>query len=92
MKKIELDIVALSQTVAQSNNYAIVLGEKEGSRRLPIIIGNCEAQSIALALEGMQPTRPLTHDLIKNILRCNFTFIYFLLEYRAGRPQLYYSL
>lgn len=67
MKKIELDIVALSQTVAQSNNYAIVLGEKEGSRRLPIIIGNCEAQSIALALEGMQPTRPLTHDLIKNI-------------------------
>jgi bifunctional DNase/RNase len=67
MKKIELDIVALSQTVAQSNNYAIVLGEKNGSRRLPIIIGNCEAQSIALALEGMQPTRPLTHDLIKNI-------------------------
>lgn len=67
MKKIELDIVALSQTVAQSNNYAIVLGEKSGSRRLPIIIGNCEAQSIALALEGMQPTRPLTHDLIKNI-------------------------
>ena len=68
MKKIELDIVALSQTVAQSNNYAVVLGEKNGGRRLPIIIGSCEAQSIALALEGMQPARPLTHDLLKNVL------------------------
>ena len=67
MKKIELDIVALSQTVAQSNNYAVVLGEKTGGRRLPIIIGSCEAQSIALALEGMQPARPLTHDLLKNV-------------------------
>ena len=81
MKKIELDIVALSQTVAQSNNYAIVLGEKNGSRRLPIIIGNCEAQSIALALEGMQPTRPLTHDLIKNIFGTFYMiFIVFLLS------------
>ena len=67
MKKIELDIVALSQTMAQSNNYAVVLSEKEGNRRLPIIIGKCEAQSIAIALEGMQPSRPLTHDLMKNL-------------------------
>lgn len=68
MKKIELDIVALSHSVAQSHNYAVVLGEKEGSRRLPIVIGGFEAQAIAVAMEGMTPNRPLTHDLFKNTL------------------------
>ncbi len=68
MKKIELDIVALSHSVAQSHNYAVVLGEKSGSRRLPIVIGGFEAQAIAVAMEGMSPNRPLTHDLFKNTL------------------------
>lgn len=68
MKKIELDIVALSHSVAQSHNYAVVLGEKTGSRRLPIVIGGFEAQAIAVAMEGMTPNRPLTHDLFKNTL------------------------
>ena len=68
MKKIELDIVALSHSVAQSHNYAVVLGEKSGSRRLPIVIGGFEAQAIAVAMEGMTPNRPLTHDLFKNTL------------------------
>lgn len=68
MKKIELDIVALSHSVAQSHNYAVVLGEKSGSRRLPIVIGGFEAQAIAVAMEGMTPNRPLTHDLFKNAL------------------------
>lgn len=68
MKKIELDIVALSHSVAQSHNYAVVLGEKAGSRRLPIVIGGFEAQAIAVAMEGMTPNRPLTHDLFKNAL------------------------
>lgn len=68
MKKIELDIVALSHSVTQSHNYAVVLGEQQGSRRLPIVIGGFEAQAIAVAMERMNPNRPLTHDLFKNTL------------------------
>ncbi len=68
MRKLELDIVALSHSVTQSHNYAVVLGEKEGTRRLPIVIGSFEAQAIAVAMEGMTPNRPLTHDLFKNTL------------------------
>jgi bifunctional DNase/RNase len=68
MRKIELDIVALSHSVTQSNNYAVVLGEQEGARRLPIVIGAFEAQAIAVAIENMTPNRPLTHDLFKNTL------------------------
>ncbi len=68
MKKIELDIVALSHSVTQSHNYAVVLGEQHGSRRLPIVIGGFEAQAIAVAMEKMSPNRPLTHDLFKNAL------------------------
>ena len=68
MRKIELDIVALSHSVTQSHNYAVVLGEKRGARRLPIVIGSFEAQAIAVAMERMTPNRPLTHDLFKNAL------------------------
>ncbi|NNE30310.1 MAG: hypothetical protein HKN16_11785 [Saprospiraceae bacterium] len=68
MKKIELSIVALSHSVTQSHNYAVVLGEEDGSRRLPIVIGGFEAQAIAVAMERMTPNRPLTHDLFKNAL------------------------
>lgn len=65
-KKIKLDIIGLSYSQTQSGAYALVLGEAEGKRRLPIIIGGPEAQSIAIELEKMQPTRPLTHDLFKS--------------------------
>jgi bifunctional DNase/RNase len=65
MKKIELDIVGLSYSQTQQGAYALILGEKAGSRRIPIIIGGFEAQSIAIELEKMVPTRPLTHDLFK---------------------------
>lgn len=68
MKRIELDIVALSHSVTQSHNYAVVLGERRGQRRLPIVIGSFEAQAIAVAMERMVPNRPLTHDLFKNAL------------------------
>jgi len=68
MKKIELEIVALSHSVTQSHNYAVVLGEMEGQRRLPIVIGGFEAQAIAVAMERMKPNRPLTHDLFKNTM------------------------
>lgn len=60
--------MALSHSVTQSHNYAVVLGEETGNRRLPIVIGGFEAQSIAVALENMTPNRPLTHDLFKNTL------------------------
>lgn len=68
MKKIELEIVALSHSITQTHSYAVVLGEVNGLRRLPIVIGGFEAQAIAVALERMQPSRPLTHDLIKNFM------------------------
>lgn len=66
--KLELEIVALSHSVTQSHSYAVVLGEVNGVRKLPIVIGGFEAQAIAVALENMQPTRPLTHDLMKNLM------------------------
>ena len=68
MKKIELEIVALSHSITQTHSYAVVLGEIKGQRRLPIVIGGFEAQAIAVALEHMQPSRPLTHDLMKNFM------------------------
>ncbi|MFC3197388.1 bifunctional nuclease domain-containing protein [Parapedobacter deserti] len=65
MKKIKLDIVGLSYSQTQSGAYALVLGEVSGRRRLPIIIGGFEAQAIAIEIEKMTPSRPLTHDLFK---------------------------
>ncbi len=66
MKKIKLDIIGLSDSQTQSGAYALVLGEVNGRRRLPIVIGAFEAQAIAIEMEKMTPTRPLTHDLFKN--------------------------
>jgi bifunctional DNase/RNase len=63
-----LEIVALSHSITQTHSYAVVLGELDGLRRLPIVIGGFEAQAIAVALEHMQPSRPLTHDLMKNFM------------------------
>jgi hypothetical protein len=68
MHKVELEIIALSHSITQSNSYAVILGEVGGNRRLPIVIGGFEAQAIAVALENMQPSRPLTHDLMKNFM------------------------
>lgn len=68
VNKIELEIVALSHSVTQSHSYAVVLGEVNGVRRIPIVIGGFEAQAIAVALERMNPSRPLTHDLMKNMM------------------------
>jgi bifunctional DNase/RNase len=66
MKKTKLEIVGLSYSQTQSGAYALVLGEAKGKRRLPIIIGGFEAQAIAIELEKMTPSRPLTHDLFKS--------------------------
>ena len=85
MKKIKLDIVGLSYSQTQSGAYALVLGETKGKRRLPIIIGGFEAQAIAIELEKMTPSRPLTHDLFKTFAETfkivvNEVIIYNLVE------------
>jgi len=66
--KVQVDILGLSTNPASGGAYALILKEVSGNRRLPIIIGAAEAQSIALEMEGIKPPRPLTHDLIKNII------------------------
>jgi len=67
MQKIKLNILGLSVSQSQSGAYALVLAEENGDRRIPIIIGPIEAQSIAIQLEGLTPPRPLTHDLFKQL-------------------------
>jgi len=85
MKKLKLEIIGLSYSQTQSGAYALVLGEEKGKRRLPIIIGAFEAQAIAIELENMTPTRPLTHDLFKSFaeafgIAVNEVVIYNLVE------------
>lgn len=85
MDKIKLDIAGLSYSQTQSGAYALVLNESGGKRQLPIIIGGFEAQAIAIELEKMTPTRPLTHDLFKSFalafsIQVNEVIIYKLLE------------
>lgn len=67
MDLIQVDIIGLSTSPSSGGAYALVLGEVEGNRRLPIIIGAFEAQAIALELEKIQPPRPMTHDLIRDL-------------------------
>lgn len=85
MKKVKLDIVGLSYSQTQTGAYALVLGEVSGRRRLPIIIGAFEAQAIAIEIEKMTPTRPLTHDLFKSFaesyqIQINEVIIYNLVD------------
>ena len=68
MQKVQCEILGLSSSPSTGGAYAILLKEVSGSRRLPIIIGAFEAQAIALEIEGIKPPRPLTHDLLKNII------------------------
>ncbi|MDA0945979.1 MAG: hypothetical protein RLZZ314_211 [Bacteroidota bacterium] len=68
MKKVDLEILDIALSGSSSGAYALVLGEVNGRRKLPIVIGGAEAQSIAIELENMKPSRPLTHDLMKNAL------------------------
>ncbi len=68
MEKIQVDILGLSTSPSAGGAYALILKEVNGARRLPIIIGAFEAQSIALEMEGIKPPRPLTHDLLKSII------------------------
>lgn len=81
MKKIPLEILGLSSSQSQTGSFALVLGEKEGNRRLPIIIGMFEAQSIAIQIEKISPNRPLTHDLFKSFAQqVNVTIVEVLIS------------
>lgn len=66
MERIKLEILGLSSSQSQSGSFALVMGEKPGKRRLPIIIGMFEAQAIAIEIEKIIPNRPMTHDLFKS--------------------------
>jgi bifunctional DNase/RNase len=68
VEKVQVDILGLSTSPSSGGAYALILKEMHGPRRLPIIIGAFEAQSIALEMEGIRPPRPLTHDLMKTII------------------------
>ena len=67
MDFVQVDIIGLSTSPSSGGAYALVLGEVDGNRRLPIIIGAFEAQAIALELEKIQPPRPMTHDLLRTL-------------------------
>lgn len=69
MDLIQVDIIGLSTSPSSGGAYALVLGEVNGNRRLPIIIGAAEAQAIALELEKIDPPRPMTHDLLRDVFR-----------------------
>ena len=63
-----MEILGLSTSPSSGGAYALILSERSGNRRLPIIIGSFEAQAIALELENIKPPRPMTHDLLKNMI------------------------
>lgn len=69
MNKIRLDILGLSSTQTQNGTYALIMSERGGNRRLPIIIGFFEAQAISIELERIVPNRPMTHDLLCNVMK-----------------------
>ncbi len=67
MEKVELKFLRITYSHTHAGAYALILAEKQGDRRLPIIIGGVEAQAIAIQVENIKPARPLTHDLFKNL-------------------------
>lgn len=92
MNKIPLEIIALSSSVTQLQSYAVVLGEVGGLRRLPIVIGSFEAQSIAVALEQIKPSRPLTHDLMTNLMEAFSITLLEVVIYRLSEGIFYANL
>jgi hypothetical protein len=68
LNRVQVEILGLSSSPSAGGAYALLLKESFGQRRLPIIIGSFEAQAIALEIEGIKPPRPLTHDLLKQVL------------------------
>lgn len=92
VKKVELEIINITQGFTQHHSYAVVLGEVKGKRRLPIVIGTAEAQSIASAIENMTPARPLTHDLMKNVMDTFHVFLSEIVIYNLMEGVFYSKL
>jgi uncharacterized protein len=92
MKKIKLEILGISYSQSQSGAYALILGEDGEKRRLPIIIGSFEAQAIAIELEKMKPSRPLTHDLLKNFAQTFNIIIKEVIIYKFSEGIFYSKL
>jgi uncharacterized protein len=92
MKKIKLEILGISYSQSQSGAYALILGEEGEKRRLPIIIGSFEAQAIAIELEKMKPSRPLTHDLLKNFAQTFNIIIKEVIIYKFSEGIFYSKL
>ncbi|MFN3555723.1 MAG: bifunctional nuclease domain-containing protein [Bacteroidales bacterium] len=92
MEKIKLEILGISYSQSQSGAYALILGENGEKRRLPIIIGSFEAQAIAIELEKMKPSRPLTHDLLKNFAQTFNIIIKEVIIYKFSEGIFYSKL
>ncbi|MFP4288603.1 MAG: bifunctional nuclease domain-containing protein [Bacteroidales bacterium] len=92
MEKIKLEILGISYSQSQSGAYALILGENGEKRRLPIIIGSFEAQAIAIELEKMKPSRPLTHDLLKNFAQTFNIIIKEVIIYKFAEGIFYSKL
>jgi uncharacterized protein len=86
MERVQVEVMGLSTSAASSGAYALILKELDGRRRLPIIIGAFEAQAIAVEIEQIKPPRPMTHDLLKNLIEqfgCSVTEV-IITELREG--------
>jgi hypothetical protein len=92
MDKIKLDVLGLTYSQTQNNAYALILKEANGKRRLPIIIGGFEAQSIAIQIEKIKYSRPLTHDLFKNLATAFEISIIEIIIYRLDEGVFYAHL
>lgn len=86
---VKLNVIGLTYSQTQSSAYALVLGEEDGSRRIPIVIGSAEAQSIAMHLQGLTPTRPLTHDLFITLLESYKIKLESVVIYRFAKEVFY---
>ena len=91
-KRVKLNILGLSYSQTQTGAYALVLAEDGGERRIPIIIGSVEAQSIAIKLEGLAPPRPLTHDLFLNFAQAFNVEIVEVVVYKLEEGIFYSEL
>ncbi len=92
MQKIRLDITGIAYSQTQSGSYVLTLSEVAGKRKLPIVIGGFEAQSIAVELEKMVPNRPLTHDLIKTLCKSYTINVKEILIYKFHEGVFYAKL
>ena len=88
-KKIELQVLNISNSQAQAGAYALVLGEVGGKRQLPIIIGATEAQAMVIEMKGIVPPRPLTHNLFASVLEVLGVKLMRILIYKVDNGVFY---